>query len=149
MLTPRVFSSRFEQRDVDAVFDPEHGNRFVWTSRVSQAIFRVPVSGYEFTTPPEKLPETKPASSGGPPQPPPRPPKLTARDLFEPGEPGGKIFVPDYVEVKQLAGLLGLKPFKVAADLLELKIFKDTDEFIDFSTAATVAKKHGVVAERL
>ena len=52
-------------------------------------------------------------------------------------------------EVKKLARLLGLKPFKVLADLLELKIFKDTDEFIDFSTAATVAKKHGVVAERL
>jgi hypothetical protein len=107
------------------------------------------VSGYEFTKPPEKVPETKPASSGGPPQPPTRPPKQTARDLLEPGEPGESIFVPDYVEVNALARLLGLKTFKVVADLLELGIFKDADEYIAFSTAATVAKKHGVVAKRL
>ena len=107
------------------------------------------MSGYEFTEPPEKVPETKPTSSGGPPQPPPRPPKQTARDLLEPGEPGGSIFVPDYVEVKELARLLRLKTFKVVADLLELGIFKDADEYIAFSTAATVAKKHGVVAKRL
>ncbi len=107
------------------------------------------MSGHESTEPPEKVPETKPASSGGPPQPPPRPPKQTARDLLEPGEPGRSIFVPDYVEVKELARLLGLKAFKVIADLLEMEVFKGAAEFIDFSTAATVAKKHGVVAKRL
>src|SRR5258708_39451746 len=98
---------------------------------------------------PEKAPETQPASSGGPPQPPPRPPKLTARDLLEPGEPGRRIFVPDYIEVKDLAELLGLKPFKVVADILELGIFKHADEMIDFSTAATVGKKHRVAVERV
>ena len=51
--------------------------------------------------------------------------------------------------MKELARLLGLKTFKMVADLLELGIFKDADEFIAFSTAATVAKKHGVVAKRL
>ena len=107
------------------------------------------MSGYEFTPHPEKAPETQPASSGGPPQPPPRPPKLTARGLLEPGEPGTRIFLFDYVEVKDLAELLGLKPFKVVADVLELRIFKHADDFIDFSTAAMIAQKHGFVAEKL
>jgi hypothetical protein len=77
----------------------------------------VVVSGYEFTPSPEKAPETQPASSGGPPQLPPKPPKLIARDLLEPGEPGKRIFVPDYIEVRELAELLGVKPFKVVADV--------------------------------
>jgi translation initiation factor IF-2 len=109
----------------------------------------VKVSGYEFTPPPEKAPKTQPASSGGPPQPPPRPPKLTARDLLEPGQPGKRLFVSDYIEVKELAQLLGLKPFKVVADVLELRIFKHADELIDFSSAATIARKHGFLAEKI
>jgi len=68
---------------------------------------------------------------------------------LEPGEPDGRIFLPDYIEVKDLAGLLGLKPFKVVADLLALRIFKHADEWIDFSTAATIARNHGVIPERL
>jgi translation initiation factor IF-2 len=107
------------------------------------------VSGYEFTPPPEKAPATQPASSGGPPQPPPRPPKSTARDLLDPGEPSRRIFLADYIEVKQLAGLLGLKPFKVVAEVLELGIFKHADELIDSATAATIALKHGFVVEKV
>jgi len=107
------------------------------------------VSGYEFTPPPEKTPDTQPAFSGGPPQPPPRPPKPTARDLLDPGEPGRRIFVADYIEVKELAELLGLKPFKVVAELMKLRIFKHADELVDFSTAATIGNKHGVIVERI
>ena len=107
------------------------------------------MSGYEFTPSPEKAPDTQPASSGGPPQPPPKPPKLTARDLLEPGEPGRTIFLSDYIEVKDLAELMGLKPFKVVADVMALRIFKHAHELIDFSTAATIARKHGFVAEKI
>jgi hypothetical protein len=107
------------------------------------------VSGYEFTPPPETVPDTKPAFSGGPPQPPPRPPKLTGRDLLEPGEPAKRIYVPDFIEVKALAELLGLKLFNVVADLLELGIFKHADELIDFLAAASVGNKRGFVVERL
>jgi len=74
---------------------------------------------------------------------------LTARDLLEPDEPGKRVFVPDYIEVKELAKLLGLKPFKIVAGVLELGIFKNADELIVFSTAATIATKHGYVAERI
>jgi translation initiation factor IF-2 len=101
----------------------------------------------EFTPSPEKIPETQPAAAGGPPQPPPRPPKLTARDLLEPDEP--RIFVSDQIEVRELAGLMGLKPFKVVADVMELGIFKHADGLLDFSTAATIARKHGFAAEKV
>ena len=107
------------------------------------------VSGYEFTPPPEKAPQTQPAFSGGPPHPPPRPPKLTARDLLDPGEPGKRIFVSDYIEVQELAELLEEKPFKVVAELLQMRIFKHANQLIDFSTAATVGNRHGFVVERL
>ena len=107
------------------------------------------VSGYEFSPPPENVPETRPAFSGGPPQPPPRPPKLTARDLLDPGEPGKRIFVSDYIEIQELAELLDVKPFKLVAELLEIRIFKHADELIDFSTAARIANQHGFVVERL
>jgi translation initiation factor IF-2 len=107
------------------------------------------VSGDEFTPHPEKAPDTQPAFAGGPPQPPPRPPKLTARHLLEPDEPAKRILVPGYVEVRELAELLGLKPFTVVAELLQLHIFKHADEMVDFSTAATIAKQHGFTAERL
>jgi translation initiation factor IF-2 len=107
------------------------------------------VNAYESTPPPGKTPETQPAFAGGPPQPPPRPPKLTARDLLEPGEPGKRIFVPNYIEVRDLAELLGVKPFSVVAELLQLRIFKHADELIDFSTAAILGNKHGFVVEPL
>ncbi len=102
---------------------------------------------HESPPPPEKVPDTQSAPSGGPPDPPPRPPKLTAKDLLEP-EGGDKIiFVPSYIEVRELAEAMNLKPFKVVADLLELKIFKHADELIDFETAANIAQKHGFQAK--
>jgi hypothetical protein len=39
--------------------------------------------------------------------------------------------------------------FKVVAEVLELGIFKHTDELIDFSTTAIIGNKHGFVVERL
>ena len=107
------------------------------------------MSSYDFTPHPEKVPNTQPASSGGPPQPPPRPPKQTAKDLFEPGEPGPKIFIADYIVVKDLAKMLDLKPHKVVAELLKLRIFKHADEVIDFATIVMVARNHGFLAEKV
>jgi hypothetical protein len=101
------------------------------------------VNGYEFTPSPQKPPETQSAFSGGPPAPPPKPPKLTAKDLLEPGGDDKTIFVAGYIEVKELAEAMKLKPFKLVADLMELKIFKYTEELIDFDTAAKIAQKHG------
>ena len=100
------------------------------------------MNGHEFTPSPEKLPDTQSASSGGPPDPPPKPPKLTARDLLDPGE-DKTIFVAGYIEVRELAEAMKLKPFKLVTDLMELKIFKHSEELVDFETAAKIAQKHG------
>ena len=91
------------------------------------------MNGYDFTPAPQKAPD----------------PKLTARDLLEPGEPGKRILVQDYIEVRELAELLGIKPFKVVAEIMELRIFKHADDLVDFSTAARIGNKHGFAVERL
>jgi hypothetical protein len=106
-------------------------------------------SGHEFTPHPEKAPDTQPAFSGGPPQPPPEPPKVIATDLLDPGEPGKRIFLADYIEVAELAQLLGVKPYKVVAALLKMRIFKYPEEFIGFLTAAKIGNDHGFIVERL
>jgi translation initiation factor IF-2 len=69
--------------------------------------------------------------------------------LLDPGDPGKRIFLPDYIEAQELAQLLGMRPFKVVADLLGLRVFRLADDWIDFQTAAAVARKHGFVAEKL
>lgn len=101
------------------------------------------MDGYEFTPPPEKAPDTQSGFSGGPPDPPPKPPKVTGRDLLEPGNEDKTILVAGHIEVRELAQAMNLKAFKVIADLLELRIFKHADELIDIETAANVARKHG------
>ena len=103
----------------------------------------------DFATPPEKLPDTQPANSGGPPDPPPRPPKRTARDLLDSGDEGRRIFVPEQIEITALAALLEVKSFKVVADILELGQFKHSNELVDFETAAQIARKRGIIAEKL
>jgi translation initiation factor IF-2 len=51
--------------------------------------------------------------------------------------------------IRELAELLGLRPFKVVAEVLELGVFKHADESIDFGTAAIIGNKHGFAAKRL
>ena len=93
----------------------------------------------------EGWPNTQPAFSGRPP----RPPKITGRDLEDrPDDPGKTVYLLDRMVVRDLAGVIGLKPFQVVADLLELKLFKSPDEEVDFEAASVVARKHGYRAER-
>lgn len=58
------------------------------------------------------------------------------------------ILVPPHIEIRELAEMLQLKPFHVVAEVLQLKQFKRADDMIDFSTAATVAQKHGYLVGR-
>ena len=93
----------------------------------------------------ERIPQTQAAFSGGPP----RPPKITARDLEDqPGDPDKTIYIPESVLVKELAAKLAVKPFRIVADLLEMREFKFPDDSIDFETAWLVAKMHGCRAVR-
>ena len=95
---------------------------------------------------PERIPQTQPAFSGGPPG----PPKITARGLEDwgPDDPDKTIYLPDRVAVRDLASAIGAKPFKIVADLLALKQFKNADEEVDFQTASIIAGKHGYRAQR-
>lgn len=93
----------------------------------------------------ERVPQTQPAFSGRPP----RPPKITARDLEDqPDEPGRTVYLLEPMLVRELAITLGLKTFKVVADLMELKLLKTPDDEVDFATASTVARKHGFRPEK-
>lgn len=93
----------------------------------------------------EPTPKTEPAFPGRPP----RPPKSTARALEDRvDDPGKTVFLLDPVLVRDLASALQLKPFKVVADLMELKLFKSPDDAVDFETAFLVARKNGYRAER-
>lgn len=93
----------------------------------------------------EWTPKTQPAFSGGPPS----PPKITARDLEDqPGDPGKTVYLLDSMVVRDLAAALGLKPFVVVADLLELRLFKRPDDMVEFQTASVIARKHGYRAQR-
>jgi translation initiation factor IF-2 len=95
---------------------------------------------------PERVPRTQPAFSGRPPG----PPKRTARGLEDgsPDHPGKTIYLPDLVAVRDLASAMGVKPFKIVADLMALEQFKTADDDLDFETASTIARKHGYRAER-
>ena len=46
-----------------------------------------------------------------------------------------------------MASAIGVKPFKIVADLLALEQFKNADETIDFKTASVIARKHGYRAD--
>ena len=94
---------------------------------------------------PERIPATQPAFSGQPPG----PPKITARDLEDqPDDPGKTIYLLDQVVVRDLASEIGVKPFKIVAELLAMEQFKNADETIDFKTASVIARKHGYRAEK-
>ena len=58
------------------------------------------------------------------------------------------VYLLDLVVVRDLAGEIGLKPFQVVADLMEMRLFKSADDTIDFDTASVIARKHGYNAEK-
>lgn len=93
----------------------------------------------------ERASQNQPPSSDRPPGPPKRPPRDAAG---QPRDAGETVYILDPMVVRDLAGVLHLKPFKVVADLMELKLFKSADDTVDFETASAVARKHGYRPER-
>jgi translation initiation factor IF-2 len=65
-----------------------------------------------------------------------------------PDDSGKTVYLIEPVVVRDLAGALQLKPFKVVTDLMELELFKPLNETRDFETAAIVARRHGYRADR-
>ncbi len=75
-------------------------------------------------------------------------PRAAAGPKTQPGLRAKTVYLLDEMDVSTLAGALQLKPFKVVADLMELKLFKSPDDMIDFETASRIARKHGFNPEK-
>jgi hypothetical protein len=72
--------------------------------------------------------------------------------FFKPDSPPppmkGDLLVSGHTTVKELAALLGQKPFKIIADALELGIFANVDQALGFDSIAHIAGKYGYTAKR-
>ncbi len=59
-----------------------------------------------------------------------------------------EIVVPEKTSVAQLAALLGQKPFRIIADLMQIGVFTTLNQVLDFETIARVARMHGSSAKK-
>ena len=55
----------------------------------------------------------------------------------------GEILVSEKTTVAELAELLGQKPFRIVADLMELGVFANVKQTVDFELLCEVARKYG------
>jgi hypothetical protein len=58
----------------------------------------------------------------------------------------GELVIPDQTTVAQLAALLGQKPVKIIADLMELGVFAAVSQLVDFNIVSDIARKYGYLA---
>jgi translation initiation factor IF-2 len=90
----------------------------------------------------EKAPE--PAPPKDVPVEPPAPAEVAAES-----ESGKKVIhLKTSITVKDLAPLIGIKPFQVIADLMSLQIFANINQTLELDTVAKLCEKHGFVLER-
>jgi hypothetical protein len=73
------------------------------------------------------------------------PPKAEAK---QPPSFATIIEIKDPVTVKDLAALLGRKPFEIMASLIDLGIIATPTDRLDFDIVARVARKYGYIAKR-
>ena len=58
------------------------------------------------------------------------------------------LLVSNHITVKELAALLGQKPFKIIADAMELGVFPNVNQSLDFQTISCIASKYGYTAKK-
>jgi translation initiation factor IF-2 len=85
---------------------------------------------------PEPEPEAEPA------------PAVEAPAAEEPKSDEKIIHIKPPIIVKELAAQLGLKPFQLISELMEMNIFAAINHTLDPETASTLCKKHGFVFEK-
>ena len=93
----------------------------------------------------QKEPEPVPATET------PVEPPGEAKDIDTTAEPdAGKqvIHLKTSITVKDLAPLIGIKPFQVIADLMSLQIFANINQTLELDTVAKLCEKHGFILER-
>lgn len=64
------------------------------------------------------------------------------------GEDSNIIHIKPPIIVKDLAERMGLKPFKIIQDLMELDIFASADSAVEPETAGAICEKHGFIFEK-
>ena len=62
--------------------------------------------------------------------------------------PVSEIEIPDRAPIKLLALILGKKIYRVIADLMELSVFANVNESVDFEIASKVLRKYGYQAKK-
>ncbi|MEM8867418.1 MAG: translation initiation factor IF-2 [Verrucomicrobiota bacterium] len=95
--------------------------------------------------PPTPTPEAKPSSVEA------EAPSTRAEDVDAPEETATGdvklIHVKPPIVVRDFAGEIGLKPFKLISELMEMGIFASMNQTIEESVAATIATRHGCKLE--
>ena len=67
----------------------------------------------------------------------------------QPIAPGGTINVKAPVAVAQLASLMGMKPYKIIAELVRMGVFANPETLLDSDQVAALCEKHGYLYERV
>jgi translation initiation factor IF-2 len=92
----------------------------------------------------QKEPEPVPPKEEAAPEPAPE-----AQDTTVEPETGKKVIhLKTSITVKDLAPLIGIKPFQVIADLMSLQIFANINQTLELDTVAKLCEKHDFVLER-
>ena len=68
---------------------------------------------------------------------------------MQPAAPGSTINVKAPVAVADLAALMGMKPFKIIAELVRMGVFANPSTLLDSDQVAALCEKHGYVYERV
>lgn len=58
----------------------------------------------------------------------------------------GEVVIPAHTTVSLLAVILSQKPFQIIADLMQIGVFADVHQGLDFDTIANVTRRHGYAA---
>jgi translation initiation factor IF-2 len=61
----------------------------------------------------------------------------------------GELAVPDRMKVGDLAAVLKKKPFQIIADLMEIGLFVNVKQRVDFESISKVVRKYGYTAKRV
>ncbi len=75
--------------------------------------------------------------------------KTAAAPAVQPAAPGSTINVKAPVAVADLAALMGMKPFKIIAELVRMGVFANPSTLLDSDQVAALCEKHGYVYERV
>ncbi len=60
----------------------------------------------------------------------------------------GEIVVPEKTTVRQLATLLGQKPFRIIADLMQIGVFARVNQLLGFKAICRIARKYGYLVRK-